>query len=218
MGHQPSSFDRDYASKRLAIRHVIQCSPAAGFPAVDHYDLDDGDASHPIFIDYVPPATATVIGKATLSWKMRQFRSTANLNPSSVGAGSAHAHEMFAIGSALGDVTSFESYSDGGGVTVGFGAAGAFPGQLNSFNESAHTHSLTGTSSQAVTDGATTTVTNVLIDGVDQTAALGGPWSGDVVEMDITSVFSTTTGRWHTIQLNLAGLGRVVSMLRLYYS
>jgi len=56
-------------------------------------------------------------------------------------------------------------------------------------------------------------------DGRDVTAALGGPWTGgDVVEMDITSVFRVEPGFWHTIALLLSGQGRLVSMLRLAYT
>lgn len=224
--------DPDYAAAALARRTALGPIIQPKVPAVDHYDLDDGDATHPIFIDYIPPAVATTFGRATLSWKMRAFRSTANLNPSSVGNeashthGSAgHAHTIGSSPSGSSDLTGFIQYSDGGTGNILMGGS-VGPNTLVSFSTtpgatgtgSSHTHSLTGTAQQAVTDGASATVTALAIDSQDFTAALGGPWAGDVVELDITAVLPLKTGQWHTIQLTLSGLGRVVSMLRLYYA
>jgi hypothetical protein len=85
--------------------------------------------------------------------------------------------------------------------------------------EGAHTHPLTGAANQAVAEGPSATVTALSIDDKDKTSALGGPWPGnEVIELDITSVFVKTSGTFHKIGLSLSGLGRVVSLLRIYYT
>ena len=200
-----------------------------GARVVDHYDLDDGDASHPIYIDYLIPASAAQVTKATLSWKLRAFRSTVNLNPSTVGTDTtgesghshSHGHTLAFQGSTSGNAVSLPAvagqlFASGGGNdaggTVQANAAGS------SGHSHSHSHSLSGSASQAVTDGPKTTIAALLIDAVDYTATLGGPWTSDVIELDLTSVFKTSTLSWHTIQLSLAGLGRVTSLLRFYYA
>jgi hypothetical protein len=189
---------------------------------VDHYDLDDGDATHPIYVRYVMPADSSGFYKATLSFHPEAFRSTVSLNPSAVGAETGHSHshghtlaiQAAIFANAVGNAT--------GGTPGQLATAGGMTDtttvQANAAGSSGHSHSLTGSSSQAVTDGPIATVTAISVDGVDVTGTLGGPWNGDVVEMDITAVFQTDTGRWHTIALTLSGLGRICSLLRLYHS
>ncbi len=53
-------------------------------------------------------------------------------------------------------------------------------------NEASHTHSVSGTTTLGIATGTTATGLTIQFDGVDQTAALGGPWSTDVVELDVT--------------------------------
>ena len=217
-----------------ALRRQINASVAyPKVPAVDHYDLDDGDATHPIYIKFILPSTAATIGAATISWTNLPFRSTANLNPSSVGAGTAHSHASAAHTHTVltdnnsGFVSSnLEAMTDSSGTfTYGLWVS-VPPKDLVTFsttpgatgNESSHTHSLTGSSAQAVTEAAAPShVTGLAIDGQDYTAPLGGPWIGDVIELDISTIFPTARAQWHTVLLSLAGLGRVLSMLRIYY-
>ena len=183
---------------------IPQTAYAAGVPTgartVDHYDLDDGDASHPISIDYLVPFASTVT-KATISWRLRAFRSTANINPSSVGTDATaesghshshnhggHTHSVHVLG-ASGQVATL--------VGNGSGAAWGDNSQVSAYDTSqivnsttpatdstgssghthSHSHSLSGSGAQSVTDGPVSTITNISFDGVDQTSALGGPWS-----------------------------------------
>jgi hypothetical protein len=174
-------------------------------------------------------ASAVQVAKATLSWKLRAFRSTTNLNVTSVGTDASgesghshsHGHTLAFQGTTSGNTISLPAvagqlFASGGGNDAG-GTVQANAAGSNGHSHS-HSHSLSGSGAQAVTDGPVTTVTGLLIDGIDYTATLNGPWSSSVVELDITNVFKTSSGSWHTIQLNLAGLGRVTSLLRFYYA
>ena len=211
---------------------------------VDHYDLDDGDATHPIYLDYMVPANASGIIKVTLSWKMRAFRSTVGLNISTIGndataesghshshshTGPSHNHAMQIAGGVAGQALTINvggpmidavggPFNDS--VTMATGGTGATGGNAvgSSGHSHNHNHSLSGSGAQSVTDGPVATIESVAIDGVDLTAALGGPWIGDVVELDISSVFATMQGQWHELALGLSGLGRVVSLLRIYHT
>lgn len=193
--------------------------------AIDHYDLDDGDSTHPIYISYLIPTIpkpAAGIIKATLSWHCEAFRSTVALNPSVVGAGTAHKHQISVSGlngnpagvSLSLDVNS--NYTSANDANTAIHIAGTFGPGVD--NESTHTHPLSGSSAQAVTDGPTANVIGLSMDGRDVTAALGGPWTGDVIELDLSSVFVFTTGAWHRIALSLDGLGRLTSLFRIYYT
>jgi len=193
---------------------------------VDHYDRDDGDATHPIGIKYLVPAHANGIIRVTLSWSREPFRSTADLNPSSVAANTtdhnhSHSHTMLQDnGTNFPTPPNLEWWKDGGGNLYGLGAGGFDAVTFgNASGESAtHSHALTGSGAQSVTDGPIATITALSLDGIDYTATLGGPWAGDIVEMDISAVFQKAAGAWHNIVLSLSGLGRVTSLLRIYYT
>ena len=182
---------------------------------VDHYDLDDGDANYPVYIPYLVPALAAGIIKVTLSWKMKAFRSTANLNASSVAAGGAHTPSVTTSNIAL----THTLRHDGGAGSWSLDDGASRVVQTTGFDAVAdHTHGLTGSTTQAVTEGPVASITAISFDGADKTSGLGGPWTGDVVELDISSVFLKAPGLWHEIALSLSGLGRVVSLLRIYYT
>jgi hypothetical protein len=193
----------------------------------DHYDLDDGDATTPIYLDYIVPTGMSGIIKVTLSWKRRPFRSTTNLTPSSIGtdatgsSGHSHNHGHTIPVDAGPFANAVGQNAAGGNFASGFGPTTA-PVNSNAQGESghshSHTHTLSGSGAQAVTEGPIATVTAISFDGIDRTAALGGPWSGDVAELDITSVFLRSAATWHTIAFSLSGLGRLVNLLRIYYT
>jgi hypothetical protein len=193
---------------------------------VDHYDLDDVDASHPINIDYIVPAAATGIIKVTLSWKLRPFRSTVNVNPGTIGtdatseSGHSHSHSH-SIPIDAGPFSNAAGW-DGGNFKAGGGGTAPTNGNAvgSSGHSHSHTHSLSGGGNQSVSEAATVgTITNLAIDGVDRTADVGGPWpNGDVIELDITSIFARSLSAWHGIALTPSALTRVVSLLRIYYT
>lgn len=202
-----------------------------GARVCDHYDPDDGDATHPINIDYLIYPDATTVTKALISWHPRPFRSTVNLNPSSIGSdatgesGHSHSHAhtipvasgiLPTANQTLGAIVNTKLFNN---AAADFNTAAINSDATGSSGHSHnHSHSLTGTAQQAVTDGATATVTGLLIDGVDYTATLSGPWpGGDVIALDITSVLKTAPNVWHTVTLNLSGLGRLTSYMRFYY-
>ena len=78
-----------------------------------------------------------------------------------------------------------------------------------------HTHNINVTSTLGVTEGAVATGVAIAFDGVDQTAALGGPFNADVVELDVRRFLVTSTGLWHVIAMQPTGLGRIEAHLRL---
>ncbi len=196
----------------------------------DHYDLDDGDATHPVYVPYIVPALAGGIIKVTLSWYRKPFRSTVNLNPSSIGPDASgesghshnHAHTIPIDGGILPGANDAIGNAGIGGNLFFNHPASTAPTNPNANGSSGHSHNhshtLTGTGVQSIAEGPTATITALAMDGLDKTNALGGPWSGDMVELDISSLFPKTSGRWHEIAFSLSGLGRVVSLLRIYYT
>jgi hypothetical protein len=194
---------------------------------VDHYDLDDVDATHPAHIAYVVPVNTGII-KVTLSFHRRAFRSTVNLTPSTIGTdatGSSghnhnHAHTIPIGAGPFANAVGLAGVAGGNllSATVGNTAAINADATGESGHSHSHSHTLTGSGAQSVTDGVIGTITAISFDGIDKTAALGGPWSGDVVELDISSVFPKTPTVWHLIALTPSGLTRVVSLLRIYYT
>ena len=162
----------------------------------DHYDLDDGDDTHPIYVPYVVPSNSNGIYKVTFSWLRKAFRSTADLNPSSIGSttpsvdatgssGHDHIHDhTWHINDGTGITAELSASSsavyNGTGVTGDIATttvATAESGHSHDHTHGSHSHALSGSGTQSVTDGATATVTALSLDGVDYTATLGGPWA-----------------------------------------
>lgn len=208
-------------------------STAAGDPikTIDLYDPDDGDDTHPARVCYLLPSDVTGVRKAILSWKILPFRSTTSLNPGTIGAStptadasgsSGHTHTIPITGAVFANAVGWDGAGQnlkgtGGGNT---GNINGESGHSHSHTHGSHTHSLTGPLNQAVTDQPPPyfNVTGIVIDGKDVTAALGGPWVGDIIELDISSVFRKELSTWHVIELDLDGLARVTSYLRIYYT
>ena len=122
------------------------------------------------------------------------------------------------VNSGGGNGTDTASINSDGGT----GSSGHTHGQGTTNTESAtHTHSVSGTTTLGVSEGAVATgVTIKFINGktgatVDATAALGGPFNADVVELDITRYLPQDKGVWHTVQMQPSGLGRIEAHLRL---
>lgn len=105
--------------------------------------------------------------------------------------GDSHAHSISSDGSHAHALTSDHKHD----VTL--------PGHAHTVNVPAHSHGLlfgiyTGTSATGVT---------VTINGVNRTAALGGPFIIDRADLDIASYL--IAGQWNTIQLGSTQLGRL---------
>lgn len=123
------------------------------------------------------------------------------------------AHGMLWEGAGLAGTIDSNSTTPGstGSTTPGT------PGNTGSdaSNESAtHTHSVGG-SSLGVSEGTSTTISALAVDGVDKTSLLGGPWTVDTIDLDLTAVLPLGDGAWHAVTLTPAGQGRVVAVLRL---
>lgn len=104
--------------------------------------------------------------------------------------------------------------SQGGGATSGSGG-----GQTSSA-ETSHTHSVTSnvTLTNGVLEAGTAAGVAIAFDGSDKTTSLGGPWSTDVVELDVLSYVQQTVDKaYHTIALTPSGLGRIEGHLQLSY-
>jgi hypothetical protein len=177
---------------------------------------DDVDVAHPMYIDYFSTNGITP-NPAWLSFKLRKYRTTTSTTSN---AGSAHhhthGHSLPVAGNAI-NVNSFLGFDGGGnfaesdvtGATV-HGAYNTAPTNNDATDESGHTH----TSSLGVVEDTTTTITNLLVDGVDKTSVLGGPWTTDQVQINLAGVLPTGDGHYHTIQLTPSSRGRIISILQ----
>lgn len=122
--------------------------------------------------------------------------------PFSVGVWASSASQDWYADTASGNATS----GSGGGQT--------------SSADSTHTHTVTSnvTLTNGVVEAGTASGVSIAFDGTDKTSALGGPWSSDVVEMDVLKYIQQTPDKaYHTIALTPAGLGRIEAHLRLSY-
>jgi hypothetical protein len=100
-------------------------------------------------------------------------------------------------------------------LTTNSDATSTTPG-TDATGEASHTHSISGSSFLGVTEGAVASGVAISFDGVDQTAALAGPFNADVVELDVLQFIANVPGGgWHTISLLPSGLGRIQAYLRL---
>lgn len=90
-------------------------------------------------------------------------------------------------------------------------------GGTSSGQSTTHTHTVSGSTFSGVVEGATAAGVTLAFDGVDQTTILGGPWSIDVVELNVTPYISVVQGVYHVISLTPSGLGRIEAHLKLAY-
>ena len=202
----------------------------------DNFPYNDNvDNAHPAYIDYVLPKNFQRLVSARLSFKLRLYRTYNSLSLTATGGQSAnhthasasHGHTMFEVGGAPGASTNTVWFANGNtnpivlitpnvGNTSPLVTTATTPGATGTASVD-HTHPVSGTATLGVTEGAATTVAAIAFDGVDQTVALGGPWSTDTVELDVTRFTPTTIGMFHTVTITPAGQGRIVSLLRASY-
>jgi hypothetical protein len=212
------------------LRRQIQALNTAAAPQELTYS-ESVDNTHAMDLDFVIGKGAQVV-VARLSFKFKPYRATSSSAGGNSGAGSSHAHGSaahshshshgFAVSSGTGNQTvSFSDVSNtffktGAAVTdtadVQSNATSTTPGSTG--GEAAHTHSV-GASSLAVSEGGSTTVSALSVDGVDKTSLLGGPWASDTVDLDLKAVMPVGDGGWHVVTLTPVAQGRIVAVLRL---
>ncbi len=209
--------------KAMATTSALQGQPADATLSIPHNDSlwfgDNVDGTHPGNFRYVIADNVQRIVSARLSIHLAPYRtyntsSGANTGIESANHSHGHGHSWHVAneGSATGNM-------DVGGTTV-FSLVGPtdIPTTTNSAGQSAdHTHPLNIAQTLGVTEGATATGVTIAFDGVDATAALGGPFNADVIELDVRRFLVTKIGVYHTIALQPTGNGRIEAHLRLGY-
>jgi hypothetical protein len=82
-----------------------------------------------------------------------------------------------------------------------------------------HTHSVAGTTTLAIAEDTAPVNPGitVAVDGVDVTAAIGGPFNSDQVEIDVTKVLKTAIKLWHVMSLQPNQRVRITGILRISY-
>lgn len=207
----------------------------------DTYTASDNvDGTHALNIRYVIASNTQRINSARLSFHLGPYRTYSNFTATGTstesaththgqgtsGAGSSHVHSQHIVanaGQANARLDAFTSQlwdtTTGGGnydiPNINAEAAHTHSQGTGNSENSTHTHTVSGSTFSGVVEGATATGLTIAFDGVDQTAALGGPWSVDVVEMDLRAFIATTPGTYHTISLLPTALGRIEAHLRL---
>lgn len=210
--------------------------------SVPHNDsflyADDVDNLHPANLRYVMPANVQRLASARLSIHLAPYRTYNTITGTNTGNTSnnhnhahnhgAHSHNhahTIPIGNAGGSSAiqwsgSGNALQSSPGISgntspINSDATAATPG-IDSTGQSAdHTHPLNLSQTLGVTEGTTAAGVMISFDGVDVTAALGGPFSADVIELDVTKYLPQAKGVWHTIALTPAGIGRIEAHLRL---
>ena len=218
----------------MAITGAMQGQPSIATFEVPHNDSwlfeDNIDSTHAADMYYIIPSNTQRIVSARLSLKLLPYRTyntdaganTGNTSNNHSHGSAAHAHTIpIDTGTAAANNLGY----NGGGVhiatTIGSGGGTAptnstTPGSTG-INNSDHSHAISVTSTLGVTEGATATGVAIAFDGVDETAALGGPFNADVIELNVRPYLSVSLGAWHLIAMQPSGLGRISAHLRLSY-
>src|SRR5665213_487223 len=203
------------------VSNALQGLPSDATLAVAHNDSwlfeDNVDSTHPANLRYVIASTTQRIVSARLSIHLAPFRTYNSLSISATGAGSSHHHTTSVTTGNASNTHSLRH--DGGAGTWTLDDGSSLVVQTTAFdnsgNEATHTHSVSGSSVLGVTEGATATGVTVAFDGVDATAALGGPFTTDQIELNVAPYLISTQGAWHVIAMQPSGLGRIEAHLRL---
>jgi hypothetical protein len=177
------------------------------------------DSTHNCRLRYeLPPNAVNIINASHLSFSLQPFRaatqgtSGASSATTTAGTNTDHSH---AITIAHGTNTNTMSFD----LTLGIQASGFGGSQQTGTTSADHTHNMPHTHSITAPNGLYDTGmaqgAHVLIDGVDRTTALGGPW-GVGVALDVSdlniSQWITTTG-WHEVALTSTALGVIVAQV-----
>ncbi len=211
----------------LATTSALQGQPADATLSIPHNDSfpfeDNVDATHAANLRYIISKNVTRVVSARLSIFMAPYRTYNTLSVSATGtesAGHSHGHShTWAVQDGTGIPTANMVFGNSPIAVKNIGGTtGNVPTTTDSTGESAtHTHNVSATGVLGVTEGATAAGVTISFDGVDQTAALGGPFNADVIELDVRRFLITTIGVYHTIALQPTGNGRIEAHLRLGY-
>lgn len=195
---------------------------------------EDCAPTFPLNIRYVIPSNIQRLVAARLSFHLAAFRSPVAGVSAVTTPGTNHYHvaaSLAAGGANASGVLGFDvavnlnTTGAGGGWFTGTEIAASPDVPTNAtlalgpFVQAGHIHTFTPVLSYGVFEGAVAAGVTIKFDGVDQTTALGGPWSSDVIELDVRPYVTAVPGAYHTIALEPTGLGRIEAHLRLtFYS
>ena len=221
-----------------AVVHKVSIggSPGFGSAQVDSYTrADNVDPSNPMTVSYLIPSSTQRVVSAKLSWRLNAYRTYSSLSLTATGnasvghthASATHRHDMFQIGNvppASTNTTWFAGPSAANpivlitpnvGTTSPLETYDTSPGATGGQSVT-HTHTVSGSTTLGIALGASATGITIQFDGTDHTAALGGPWSTDVVELDVTPFIALTpTAAWHVISLGSTTLGQIETHLKI---
>ena len=229
-----------------ALADAMQRGQIPGFGSAQNDTFpnwDNNDGTHPLNIRYVIPNNVQRLVGARLSFHLAAFRSyetgvaSTTTGASSNASAAAQPHVHFWSSAGSGGITSNVGLTNAAalvGATLAFGkqtSTELFPATVGASVDTAvegqsltghthtiaHTHTVTPSLTYGVFEGAVAAGVTIAFDGVDKTALLGGPWSADVVEMDVSKYINAAQGAYHTIALQPTGLGRIEAHLRLSY-
>ena len=220
----------------LSVTTDAQKGRYAGFgnPQVDTYNYPDNcTSSFPWTFDFVIPKNFQRWTSVHLSFKLRPFRRyvSAVNNNSVTSGGTAHYH-VFGTYASAGAAAHTAAWDASANMTTtdGIGNSsntsneitGTSPGSGTAAGPgvpAAHTHTVNTnvTLSTGIFEDTAPTSVSIKIDGTDYTSTLGGPWTTDQVELDITKVMPTSLASFHNIQLTPDRNGRITGELRFSY-
>lgn len=211
--------------------------PGFGSGMNDTYSPSDNvDATHPLNIRYIIAGNTQRLTSARLSFHLSAYRTYSNFTAAGTGAETGHTHSHshshnhgshihaddldYTHGHTENLAASYTQNATLGPTVLGWvgstlATTPSTDATANAAGSSGHTHTVSGSTFSGVVEAATAAGLTISFDGVDKTAALGGPWSVDVVELDVRPYLATTVGVYHTIALTPAGLGRIEAHLRL---
>lgn len=93
-------------------------------------------------------------------------------------------------------------------------------GHSHSHTHGSHTHTVSGTTTLGIAEDVAPNNPGLTIsfDGVDKTAALGGPFQQNMIEIDVTQFLQTTPGVQHTVALQPNQRVTITGILRISYN
>ena len=213
--------------KLLATVAAFQGQPADATLSVPHNDswifADNVDGTHPANMRYIISKNITRVVSARLSIFMAAYRTYNTFSATTTGGQSnnhnhGHGHTIHIVNNPAGGAATVQWGGNGFPLQDNFSPTGDTSQVVNANAVAAnvdHTHLISVTSTLGVTEGAVASGVTVAFDGVDATAALGGPFNIDVIELDVRRFIGTTQGVKHTIAMQPSGLGRIEAHLRL---
>jgi hypothetical protein len=210
-----------------------------GSPQIDSQTYpDECDPTHPFHFDFFLSTNILLVNRVLLSFFLRAFRRTlASVNTVTSGASSAassgassnttstavaHFHGVQLKHGLAADET--PGYNRANGLfttsdTVDHTAATLTDGSHTHDDPHTHniphTHDVTPTLVDGIWEGAVATGVTVKVNGVDRTAALGGPGGGFTTNQTELALLVAwlNLGQWNTIDLTPTGLGRITGHL-----